>query len=97
MASNNIEIEAKVLLSKRDYLKLLENMSFGEQVKIQNNYYLDSKDRVLKKYGMTVIDPAVGMLACRDVGAGKMPSEELLMEYILKYGKKKADLHILNR
>ena len=38
----------------------------------------------LKKYGMTVIDPAVGMLACRDVGAGKMPSEELLMEYILK-------------
>ena len=54
MASNNIEIEAKVLLSKRDYLKLLENMSFGEQVKIQNNYYLDSKDRVLKKYGMTV-------------------------------------------
>lgn len=39
---------------------------------------------VLKKYGMTVIDPAVGMLACRDVGAGKMPSEELLMEYILK-------------
>ena len=37
MASNNIEIEAKVLLSKRDYLKLLENMSFGEQVKIQNN------------------------------------------------------------
>lgn len=54
MASNNIEIEAKVLLSKRDYLKLLENMSFGEQVKIQNNYYLDSEDRVLKKYGMTV-------------------------------------------
>lgn len=38
----------------------------------------------LKKYGMTVIDPAVGMLACRDVGSGKMPSEELLMEYILK-------------
>ena len=38
----------------------------------------------LKKYGMTVIDPAVGMLACRDVGAGKMPGEELLMEYILK-------------
>ncbi len=54
MASNNIEIEAKVLLSKRDYLKLLENMTFNDQVKIQKNYYLDSKDRVLKKYGMAI-------------------------------------------
>ncbi len=54
MASNNIEIEAKVLLSKRDYQKLLENMTFNDQVKIQKNYYLDSEDRVLKKYGMAV-------------------------------------------
>ncbi len=54
MASNNIEIEAKVLLSKRDYLKLLENMTFNDQVKIQKNYYLDSQDRVLKKYGMAI-------------------------------------------
>ncbi len=54
MASNNIEIEAKVLLNKRDYLKLLENMTFNDQVKIQKNYYLDSQDRVLKKYGMAI-------------------------------------------
>lgn len=54
MATNSIEIEAKVLLSRKDYLKLLENMSFNDQVKIQKNYYLDSEDRILKKYGMAI-------------------------------------------
>ncbi len=54
MATNSIEIEAKVLLNKRDYLKLLENMAFNDQVKIQKNYYLDSEDRILKKYGMAI-------------------------------------------
>lgn len=54
MATNSIEIEAKVLLSRKDYLKLLENMSFNDQVKIQKNYYLDSEDRTLKKYGMAI-------------------------------------------
>ena len=38
----------------------------------------------LKSYGMTIIEPASGMLACRDVGAGKLPSEDVLVEYILK-------------
>ena len=31
-----------------------------------------------------VIQPAVGFLACRDEGAGKLPKEEELLEYILK-------------
>lgn len=38
----------------------------------------------LRKYNFTVIEPDTGMLACRDVGAGKMPSETVLMDYILK-------------
>lgn len=38
----------------------------------------------LKSYGMTIIEPASGMLACRDVGAGKLPSEDILVEFILK-------------
>lgn len=38
----------------------------------------------LEHYGMTVIQPEVGLLACKDVGAGKMPSEQTLMEYIMK-------------
>ena len=54
MANNSIEIEAKVLVSKADYNKLLENLKFDEQVKIQKNYYLDSNDRMLKKYGIIV-------------------------------------------
>ena len=38
----------------------------------------------LRHYGFTVIDPAVGMLACKDVGAGKLPKEELLYNHILQ-------------
>lgn len=38
----------------------------------------------LEHYGYEVIQPAVGLLACKDVGAGKMPEPEILLEYILK-------------
>ncbi len=36
----------------------------------------------LKNYGMHVLDPQVGYLACREVGAGKMPEPETLFEAI---------------
>ncbi len=39
---------------------------------------------ILKRYGMEVIDPANGYLACGDTGAGKMPDPEELYEYIIK-------------
>jgi phosphopantothenoylcysteine decarboxylase/phosphopantothenate--cysteine ligase len=38
----------------------------------------------LKDYGFEIIEADSGYLACGDVGAGKMPSEEMLLEYILK-------------
>lgn len=41
----------------------------------------------LKKLQMNdfeIVTPAVGMLACKDVGEGKLPKEELLLNYILK-------------
>ncbi len=38
----------------------------------------------LKKFGYTIIEPEVGLLACKDVGAGKLPSEEVLLQYILR-------------
>ena len=38
----------------------------------------------LTSYGMTIIEPATGILACRDTGKGKLPSEDVLIEYILK-------------
>lgn len=38
----------------------------------------------LKNFGYEIIEPDTGLLACRDVGAGKLPSEETLLNYILK-------------
>ena len=38
----------------------------------------------LKEYGFEIIDPAVGYLACKDTGAGKMPEPEVLLSYLLK-------------
>lgn len=40
--------------------------------------------KILKHYGMEVIRPASGYLACGDTGAGKMPEPETLFEYILR-------------
>ena len=52
----------------------------------------------LKYYGMEIIEPAVGLLACHDVGAGKLPSEDILLQYILKEAaceKTMADKRVL--
>lgn len=38
----------------------------------------------LRRHGYTVIEPEVGLLACKDIGAGKLPSEEALLDYINK-------------
>lgn len=38
----------------------------------------------MKQFGMTVIDPACGYLACGDTGAGKLPEPEVLLDYILR-------------
>lgn len=38
----------------------------------------------LKAYGMTIVSPDCGRLACGDTGAGKLPKEEVLIDYILR-------------
>ena len=38
---------------------------------------------LLEKYGMTVVAPATGRLACGDTGKGKMPEPEELLQYVL--------------
>ena len=38
----------------------------------------------LKRFGYEIITPANGMLANGDIGDGRMPDEELLLEYIIK-------------
>ncbi len=37
---------------------------------------------ILKSYGMQIIEPAEGYLACGDTGAGKMPEPEVLFAHI---------------
>ena len=37
----------------------------------------------LRKYDMTVVEPAAGRLACGDVGKGKMPEPDVLFQYVL--------------
>lgn len=45
----------------------------------------------LKKYGYEVIEPETGMLANGDIGDGRMPGEEVLLEYILKEAAHEKD------
>ena len=46
----------------------------------------------LRRYGFTVIEPAVGMLACQDVGSGKLPEPEELVEAIVRTIAREKDL-----
>lgn len=49
----------------------------------QNPVVQDNME-ILAHYGMEVITPASGYLACGDTGEGKMPEPEVLFEYIVK-------------
>ena len=54
-----------------------------------------NQDNILlcKKYGIKVIEPASGRLACGDSGKGKMPEPEFLLEEIIyEIGHKEKDL-----
>lgn len=47
---------------------------------------------LLAKYGMKIIKPADGYLACGDTGTGKMPEPEVLYEHILQCCAYKKDM-----
>ena len=48
--------------------------------------------KTLEEFGVTVIPPDNGYLACGYTGAGKMPSELVLLDYILRETAKEKDL-----
>ena len=48
--------------------------------------------KLLKHYGMEVITPSIGHLACGDNGTGKMPEPETLFQYICKSIGYKKDM-----
>lgn len=50
----------------------------------------------LKEYGFEIIEPAKGMLACRDIGDGKLPDEQTLVNYVLKEIAHEKDLQGMN-
>lgn len=63
-----------------------------------NNPITQDNIQTLRNYNFEVIDPASGFLACRDIGAGKMPEPEVLLDYILKeiaFEKDMAGLNVL--
>lgn len=52
-----------------------------------NMYYnpiLQDNIAKLRRFGIEVLEPASGYLACGDTGAGKMPEPSELLEYILR-------------
>ncbi len=49
-----------------------------------HNEIMQDNLKKLQHYGFEIIKPESGMLACRDIGDGKLPKEEVLVEYILK-------------
>jgi len=69
---------------------------------MNTNMYLNQivQDNIekLKHYGIEVITPDTGYLACGDIGEGKMPSELVLLDYILKevaFDKDMSGLNVL--
>lgn len=55
----------------------------------------DNMDK-LKRFGYEVITPDTGLLACGDVGLGKMPSENVLLQYIIRECAYEKDMEGLN-
>ena len=57
-----------------------------------HNPILQDNLKKLEGYGFTVIAPEKGLLACRDIGDGIMPSEDVLVGHILREIAHEKDL-----
>lgn len=62
------------------------NVHMYENPIVQNNM------KVLASYGYEIIEADEGFLACRDIGKGKLPPEDVLVEYIIRACAKEKDL-----
>ena len=72
--------KAPILVAPAMNTNMLENSIVQENISI------------LKRHGMTFIEPAAGRLACGDIGSGKLADEETLMEAIEYALVKEKDL-----
>ncbi|HKK95458.1 MAG TPA: bifunctional phosphopantothenoylcysteine decarboxylase/phosphopantothenate--cysteine ligase CoaBC [Anaerovoracaceae bacterium] len=50
----------------------------------------------LRRFGYEIITPDSGILACKDVGLGKLPKPEVLLEHIYRYTSYEKDMEGLN-
>ncbi|MGP1570166.1 MAG: bifunctional phosphopantothenoylcysteine decarboxylase/phosphopantothenate--cysteine ligase CoaBC [Eubacteriales bacterium] len=50
----------------------------------------------LKNYGFSIIEPDTGLLACKDIGKGKLPDVDVLFDYILQEIAKPKDMVGIN-
>lgn len=71
---------------KKKILAPAMNTNMYENPIVQGNI------RKLKDYGMEIIEPATGYLACGTTGSGKLPDEKILLEYILREVAYEKDL-----
>lgn len=60
------------------YIAPAMNTAMYENPVVQDNM------NKLRKFGYHIIEPDTGFLACRDTGKGKLPSEKVLVDYVLR-------------
>ena len=60
------------------------------------NQIVQDNLKKLRYYGFEIIEPAVGRLACASVGEGKLPSEDVLLDYIRQEIQFEKDMQGLN-
>lgn len=58
---------------------------------LENPITRDNLD-TLRRYGFGIIQPESGMLACRDVGSGKLPEPEVLLDHIARAAAREKTL-----
>ena len=71
---------------KKKILAPAMNTNMYENPIVQDNI------KKLKDYGMEIIEPATGYLACGTTGSGKLPDKKILLEYILREVAYEKDL-----
>lgn len=57
-----------------------------------NNPIVQDNINKLRQYGFEIIPPDKGMLACRDIGDGKLPKEETIFNYVMREISCKKDM-----
>ena len=61
----------------------------------QNSIVQENLEK-LRRHGFVIVEPAVGRLACDDVGIGKLPDVDVLIESVLHEIAHKKDMENLN-